>query len=116
MPQITIAYGTLLMLLGIGGYVLSGMASITALIPLVFGVPIEMCGWIASAKSGARKHAMHAAAGLALLGLLGSAPGLVKMLGGTMTMATKAQALMATLSAIYLALAIRSFVEARLKR
>lgn len=57
----------------------------TALIPALFGVVLLVCGLI-SFKPAARKHAMHAAAGISLLGgaagLMRGVPGLIGLLSG----------------------------------
>lgn len=42
----TIGIGVLLIIIGILGRVLTGTTSITAFIPLFFGVPIVILGWI----------------------------------------------------------------------
>lgn len=121
MPNVTLGYGALLVLLGLGGYLGSGMASITALIPAFFGAVFVVLGLIARAKPGARMHVMHVAVLLALFAIAGSLRGAVKLpalLAGTAQrpMAIIAQTVMLVLSAGYMALAIRSFVTARRAR
>ncbi|HVR95843.1 MAG TPA: hypothetical protein VMW27_04465 [Thermoanaerobaculia bacterium] len=118
MARLTIIYGLLLIVLGVGSYFVTGQASKTALIPALFGVPILLCGVVAL-RDHLRRHAMHGAAALALLGFLGSAPGLLKaftLLGGgevARPAAVTAQATMALLSLVFLVLCIRSFINAR---
>ena len=120
MPNVTIALGVLLILLGVGGYVASGGASWTALIPALFGVPMVLLGILAGQERW-RRHAMHAAAALALLGVLGTARGLIGLVtlvaGGEVARpaATVSQAIMAILCVVFLALCVRSFVSARRK-
>jgi hypothetical protein len=69
-----------------------------------------------------RAHAMHAAAVVALLGVLGTAPGLMSLpalLGGSPVarpLAVAAQSLTALLLLVFLALCVRSFVDARRRR
>ena len=122
MAIITIVYGSLLVLLGLAGYFGSDQTSLTALIPLLFGIPLEGLGLVAYAKPAARKHAMHAAAVIALLGLLGTAKALLKLpaliQGAPMERpaAVAAQCIMAVLSLIFLALCVRSFMAARKAR
>ena len=119
MAIITIVYGSLLILLGLAGYLGSDRTSLTALIPLLFGVPLETLGVLALVKPGARKHLMHAAATIALLGLLGTIKSLLKLpalLQGVpmeRPAAVAAQCIMAVLSLIFLALCVRSFIVAR---
>jgi hypothetical protein len=121
MANTTIGFGVILLVLGIGGYFGSGMVSLTALIPAAFGLLLLICGVIAR-DPGKRKHAMHFAAMIGLLGFLGSARGLAKIgavLAGQPVErqnAVIAQAVMAILMLIFVALCVRSFIEARRSR
>ena len=62
--------GLLLIVWSVVTYFISGGASLTAFIPAGFGLLIALFGAI-GIKEGARKHAMHGAALVGLLGLLG---------------------------------------------
>jgi len=122
MQMVTLVIGILMILLGVISYFLSGEASLTALIPAVFGVIFVALGQIAR-KESARKHAMHFAVGLAMIGFLGVAlrafaPFATMLRGGTVDRpgAVIAQVIMAFLCLILLAYGIRSFVEARRKK
>ena len=121
MPYITIVLGVILTLMGLWGYFGLGSGSITALIPAFFGVPFILLGVVAL-KESLLKHAMHAAAALAVLGLLGTIRGVFsffKMMGGEEVArpdAVRVQAIMALLCAIFIALAVNSFVQARRNR
>ena len=120
MASTTIALGVLLVVLGLAGYFLTGMVSVTALIPAFFGLAIGLAGVIARDERK-RKHAMHAAVLIALLGFLGSARGLLqlgRLFDGTAARpaAVVAQAIMAVLTLGYIVLAVRSFVSARAAR
>lgn len=121
MPSLAIMIGAALLLLGIVGYVLTGMVSWTALIPAFFGLPIGLLG-LAALEPAWRKHAMHAAAALALLGLLGSVMGIpkvVSLLAGNEVErpgAAVSQAIMAALCLLFLVFAVRSFLAARRAR
>lgn len=121
MPIVTIVVGTLLSALGILGYVVSDSRSLTALIPLGFGMAIELCGALAL-KPELKKHAMHGASVVSLLGVLGSAPGAISFLrlitGGDVArpFAAKIQAAMFVICAVFLALCVRSFQQARARR
>lgn len=115
MANTAVGFGVVLMVLGIAGYFGSGMASLTALIPLAFGLVLLILGVIAR-DPGKRKHAMHAAAMVALLGFAGSVSGLVKVISGDLgprPNAAIAQAVMAGLMAIFTVLCVRSFINAR---
>ncbi|MBK6426229.1 MAG: hypothetical protein IPF82_08560 [Blastocatellia bacterium] len=121
MPYITIGVGVLLTLIGVVGYVMSGMASWTALIPAFLGVPMALLGALAL-KESLLKHAMHGAAVVGLLGLLGTASGafkFVKLLGGAEVArpdAVKVQALVAVICAVFIGLCVNSFIQARKAR
>ena len=118
MPYVTIALGSLLLVIGVGFYFGTGATSVTALIPAFLGIPIELAG-LAALREGWRKHAMHAAVLLALLGFLGSARGLLSLpdlLSGVelaRPAAVVAQSLTAVLCLIFVGLAVRSFIQAR---
>ena len=119
MPRVTIAYGTALIVLGVGVYFQTGLKSLTALIPAAFGLPVVVLGVLAR-KERLLKHAMHGAAMLAVLGAVGTSPGLVRFLqrtlGGAETdrpVADMAQAAMFALSAIFVVLCVRSFIAMR---
>jgi hypothetical protein len=117
MASTTIALGVILIVVGLAGYFLTGMVSVTALIPAVFGLVIALAGLLARDERR-RKHAIHGAVLVALLGFLGTVRGLISIgdvFDGTAERpaAVIAQAVMALLTLGYLILAIRSFVAAR---
>jgi hypothetical protein len=117
----TIAFGVVLIVLGVAGYVASGAVSITALIPAIFGVVLAALGALAR-NEGMRKHAMHGAVLVGLLGFLGSARGLLQlpalMSGGDVARpaAVIAQSVMAILMLLFVVLCVRSFINARVRR
>ena len=117
MPSTSIACGTLLVLIGILGYVyglVTGHASITALIPAFVGVVLLVLGVFARMNEGLRKHLMHAAVIVALLGFLASAGRLVSKLGElSYNAAVVSQVAMAIVCLVFVILAVRSFIEAR---
>jgi uncharacterized membrane protein HdeD (DUF308 family) len=121
MPIITIIVGCLLIVLGVGSRLLSDSPSVTVLIPAFLGVAYVVAGLVAL-RPAARKHAMHAAALLALLGIIGSVGGLAKLpallSGGEVErpLAVVARSLTCLISVVFLGLAIRSFVVARILR
>lgn len=118
MPKLTIRVGGALALLGILSYIGSGAASVTALIPTFFGVILAALG-VGAQREDRRALMMHIALALAVLGLLGSAPGLLSLpdlLAGRdleRPWAVGAQSAMAVLLAVYLGFGIRSFLLAR---
>lgn len=116
MASTTIVFGVLLTLLGLGGYVLTGAASLTALIPALFGVVLIVLGVVARAEH-LRKHAMHAAAAVALLGLLGALMPLMRTPAAPRAGAALfSQIAMVGLMAIFVVLCVKSFVDARRAR
>ena len=119
MIKVTFSYAGFLILLGLGGYVLSSGVSWTALIPAFFGVAILILGLIAR-NDRHRMWAMHVAVVLAFLGLAGSVSGLVKLVMFVVgqqplarPFAAGSQALMALATALFLVICVRSFIAAR---
>ena len=117
MPALTRTVGFLLILLGVAGYVATGGVSITALIPAFFGAVLLILAMVAR-NPNARKHAMHAALALALLGVLGTAPRIFAAInaGNISRPATLAQIAMAVVLLVYIALGVKSFIDARRAR
>ena len=120
MPNTTLTFAFTYLVLGIGGFVLTGSTHKTALIPCIFGVLFLIFGLLAR-KDNLRKHAMHAAVLIALLALLGTAKSLAylpDLFRGTSEKpaAVITQSLNAGLSILYIFLAVRSFIQARRAR
>jgi hypothetical protein len=121
MPTITLVFGGLLIVLGVASYVLTGSQHVTALIPAAFGVVFEVLGVLAQ-KPNLRKHAMHAAALLALVGFAATVRGVLQAItlaqGGTVErpQAVVARAVMAILCLAFVALCVNSFIAARRNR
>lgn len=121
MPHLTFLYAALLIALGLLGYLLTGGASVTALIPSFFGIAFLVAGVLAL-KENLRKHAMHAASLLALVAMIGSTggiPALIRMLEGQDVERPEAavcKSVMAVLSLAYFGMCLGSFVKARIAR
>jgi len=120
MASTTIALGVALIVLGLAGYFLTGGTSVTALIPAAFGIVIALAGLIGRDERR-RKHAMHAAVAIALLGFVGSIRGLIQIgdvFDGTAARpaAVISQSIMAALTFGYVLLGVRSFINARRSR
>lgn len=119
MTQTTRMVGIALAVLGIVSYVGTGRTSVTALIPAFFGVVFVILAWIAR-NEAARKHVMHAAMLVALVGIAGSASRLLPGLtAGTLDFARPAvlaQIVTVVLLAWYLGKGIKSFRDARRAR
>ena len=116
MARTTIVFGVLMIALGLAGYVGTGRASVTALIPAAFGILLAVLGAL-SFDERRRKQTMHAAAAIGVIGFLGTAGALVGVLaGGEVSSAVIARALMAILMAVFVGLCVRSFIAARKAR
>ncbi len=96
---------------------LTGRTSVTALIPAFFGAAFVLMALLASRETW-RPHAMHAAVALGLLGALGSVGrALPAIANGQATRpAVVAQLVTALVLAVYVALGVRSFIDARRRR
>lgn len=124
MPSTSIISGVLLILIGIVGYLLGmndGRASPTALIPAAFGLLLVIFGFLAKSKENLRKHLMHAAVLIGLLGFFATASSILKIpavLSGTAErpMAVVAQFAMAVVCLVFVILCVNSFVSARRNR
>jgi hypothetical protein len=106
MASVTIGFGVLLILLGLGGYFGTRRVSVTALIPAFIGLPILVLGLLAQTETAARGFTWGAAI-VAVIGFLGAArglPQLVRMLAGrpvARPIAAVMQSVMAILCAVY---------------
>ncbi len=124
MPSVSIIFGALLILLGILGYAYvmsTPNPSMTALIPAIFGVILVLLGVIARSKENLRKHLMHAALVVALLGFLGtvrSFMSIASLFDGTAErpVAVIAQVATAIICLGFIILGVKSFIDARKNR
>ena len=78
----TIIIGVLLMLVGILGRFLSGTTSMTALIPLFFGLPIAILGWFSQLPERAKIMRIGVSI-LAALGVFGTNSAVTDILSGS---------------------------------
>jgi hypothetical protein len=117
MTSITRATGFVLVLLGIVGYVGTGGASLTALIPAMVGALFLILA-LAARSPEARKHVMHAAVAIALLLVIGVVPRIIAALnaGEVRRPAVLAQIAMAVILGVYVLLGVKSFIDARRAR
>jgi fluoride ion exporter CrcB/FEX len=124
MPSTSIFFGCLLILLGVGGYVygtMNGNASLTALIPAIFGVLLIVFGALARSMENLRKHLMHGAVLVGLLGFLATVSSFFKipaLLAGTAERpaAVVSQLAMAIICLTFVILCVKSFIDARRNR
>jgi len=117
-------FGFILAVLGVAGFVYTGSSSYTALIPAFFGVILYVSGRVGMSSPKLRKHAMHVSAAVSLIGLLGVVPRMAGKLPALFSgqpvepsaTAVILQLVTAILLLVFLALCIRSFIEARKAR
>lgn len=118
-PSIAKFAGSALIIVGLIGYYATGAASITALIPAFLGLLLGIFGYMAAARPAARKHFMHGAALVALLGIIGTItaiPDLFTVIGGGDTgnnAAVVSRSITAVICTVFLAITVKSFVDAR---
>lgn len=111
MPKTTLIFALLLVALGVGAFGVS--SSRTALLPAYVGMTLGLLAGLALAFEGARKHLMHVAALVALLGALAPAAALAIRAAKMSPLALGVNLGMLLLSATLVALMVRSFIAAR---
>jgi len=123
MASVTIRFSTLLILLGLLFFFLTGHQYPTPLIPVLFGIVLLVLGLLARTESvKQRMLVMHIAVTIALVGFLFPAVMVAKQLwavhnGGNMVvMAVREQILMAVICLVFVLLCVRSFIAARKAR
>jgi hypothetical protein len=117
MPSVTRVVGFLLILLGVVSYFGTGGVSITALIPAMVGALFLVLALVAR-NPNARKHVMHLAVLLALIGAIGVIPRILPAIsaGDVNRPAVLAQIAMAVILIVYVLLGVKSFIDARRAR
>lgn len=132
MPIQALLFGAALIGVGLFGFVYTGSQHYTALIPAALGALLGVCGALAL-KDNLRKHAMHAAALIGLLGFLGGAAMVVPTLPDLLrdgkvikvnkegverdaTASVLSQAATCVLCALFVGLCVNSFIQARRAR
>ncbi len=127
MPSTAITFGILLILLGLGGFgyavaTLPPDSSVTkvmtALIPAVLGLILAILGFLAKSKENLRKHLMHGAVLVGLLGFLATVSSVMKLsalFNGTADrpLAVVSQFITAILCLVFVLLCVKSFIDAR---
>lgn len=124
MPWTAIFSGVLLILIGIGGYayeMANDSASPTALIPSVLGLILAVLGFVAKGREKLRKHLMHGAVVVGLLGFLATVSSFLKipaLFSGTAgrPAAVVAQFATALVCLVFVTLCVKSFIDAQRNR
>jgi len=127
MPSTAITFGILLILIGLGGFgyavatLKPGMTIgqvWTALIPAILGVILTLLGFLSKSKENLRKHLMHGAVLVGLLGFLATVSSVLKLpalFDGTAErpLAVVSQFLTAIVCLVFVVLCVKSFIDAR---
>jgi uncharacterized membrane protein HdeD (DUF308 family) len=111
MPKLTLVFAALLITLGLGAFLISG--SRTALLPAYVGLVLASLGGLSLAFESGRRHFMHVAAVVALLGALAPAATLGIRATQMSPLALTVNIGMLALCGGLLALMVQSFVAAR---
>jgi hypothetical protein len=115
MPQGIILFGLILILTGAIAYFGTGRESLTALFPVIAGIPILLAGWVAT-RPGWRRFGLYSATGLAIVLALGTLRGVFALLGGDVTTASVINMALLVASVVFLVFCvswIRNSREAR---
>ena len=114
MPEIATAVGNIFGFWGIGAYIISDMASWTALIPLFIGGPIATMGILAKVLPDKRKTFMHVSAMFGLLCALGGLRlPMILMADDSTNLLIASHAILLGLGGLYTYLCVQSFIWAR---
>lgn len=126
MPYTTVIFGIGLILYGILTFARSETQSPTAAMPAYFGIALLILGGIAYYRENLRKHAMHVAAVVGLVGMIGGfamgAKHLPKLFSGELSNdpvtlnKAWAQNMLGLICGIYFIACVNSFVQARIAR
>ena len=123
MARLTIALGVLLILIAIAGFVATGSAHPTALIPGGFGILFILFGALASSEDAKKRMLwMHIAVTVALLAFLGTIKAdidVIRLSHGVSfphPIAIEEKAAMSLLCLLFVLLCVRSFIAARRTR
>ena len=115
MPLLTLVTGGLLIAVGLLIGLTSDSSSLTRFIPAFIGLPILIAGMV-SVSGTFRKHAIHAALLIALLGVLGAGARIPAVFSDGTPAALTAHVLLVLICGAYIALGVRSFIRARRER
>lgn len=124
MAKVTLLFAVLLIVLGLVSFFGTGSQHPTALIPTWFGLALGAFGFLAISPSETRRKLfMHINVTIGLLGFLGAAWRAIQSYGHARSegvapdaIALGAQVTMAGLLLIYVAMCVKSFIDARRSR
>ena len=123
MHKLTIAFGLLLVILGVGCYLATGSTHPTALIPASFGIVLAILGFLANSEDPKKRMLwMHIAVTVGLLGFLGTIRAVIQTFEISRgvefphPVAIEEKAAMSLLCLLFVAFCVRSFINARRAR
>ena len=115
LPNLTLGYGTFLLLWGVAISVLSNSNSITSYFPSLLGVPLMLSGIMTLRMPEKRKLWMHVAATFGLLCAIGGTRFFMVMSDG-INYASGSMLMLLVTGTAYTVLCVRSFIAARKAR
>jgi hypothetical protein len=115
MPNLTLGYGTFLLLWGVAISVLSSSDSITSYFPSFLGVPLMLSGFMTLRMPEKRKLWMHVAATFGLLCAIGGTRFFMVMSDG-INYASGSMLMLLVTGTAYTVVCVRSFIAARKAR
>ncbi|MEO6912364.1 MAG: hypothetical protein ABI158_15725 [Edaphobacter sp.] len=123
MSKLTIAFGILLIIIGVAGFVSTGSAHPTALIPAGFGILFTIFGALATTENPKKRmmwmHVSVAVALLLFLSLIRADIDVIRLSRGAYfeyPIAVLEKSATSLLSLLYVLLCVRSFITARRQR
>ncbi len=123
MYKLTIVFGVLLILLGVGCYVATGSSHPTSLIPASFGLVLAILGFLANTEDAKKRMLwMHIAVTVGLIGFLATIRSVFQTIQigrGVLyahPVAIEEKAGMSLLCLLFVAFCVRSFINARRAR
>ena len=108
--NLSVGLGIALILLGVAAYAISDFASVTALIPAVFGILVVGLGLLGRDEQY-RRIALYAIGALAILGVLGSLRVVPDVIAQEWTVGTISQGIMIVLSLTLLGIVARDVLD-----
>ncbi|MFT4112093.1 hypothetical protein [Silvibacterium sp.] len=123
MAKLTVAFGVILIAVGVFSFIITGHHAPTSLIPAFVGLLLAIFGALANSEDAKKRMLhMHIAVTIGLLGFLGTAKSIVDYIEMTQgrqfvrPAAVEEKAAMAVLMLIFVLLCVRSFINARRAR
>ena len=107
MARLTLGFGALLIVVGVGAYLGTGGESVTALIPAFAGIPMLAAGYLQTIQ-GWETRGAYAALALAVILALGTVRGVSALADGSVTTASVVNTILLVLSLIFLVAGVQA--------